>query len=284
MKIRRANPRCGGSYPLKDGFTLIELLVVIAIIAILAAILLPVLHKAKQSADDTACLNNERQLQLCWHLYAGDNNDWVVPNNSVAEIAPGTNLPTAEVKGVSWLPDNNAKTELDPSGIINGLLYQYNSTLAIYHCPSDLSTLQTPGGQPLQQLRWRSYNMSQSLNGYPNFSPDLAYLPMWARINDIRAVPLNGIFVLIDEDSDCILDAEFGNPPENSPYFEQNVWWDLPSSRHNQGANLSFADGHVEHWKWAAPKAFIDYVQPVNANEMPDYRRIQSAMKQTWDP
>jgi prepilin-type processing-associated H-X9-DG protein len=57
----------------------------------------------------------------------------------------------------------------------------------------------------------------------------------------------------------------------------------LPSSRHNRGGNASFVDGHVEHWRWAVPKIFIDYVQPVGQGEMPDYQRIQNAMKQSWD-
>jgi prepilin-type N-terminal cleavage/methylation domain-containing protein len=152
----------------RDGFTLIELLVVIAIIATIAAILLPVLSKSKQSALNLTCLNNERQLQLCWHLYTVDNNDYLTPNNSVAFITPGTNVSTSNVKGVSWLPDVDCRTEINPSNIINGLLYQYNSSLGIYHCPADTSLLQTEGGQTINQLRWRSYNMSQSMNGYPN--------------------------------------------------------------------------------------------------------------------
>jgi prepilin-type processing-associated H-X9-DG protein len=264
----------------------IELLVVIAIIAILAAILLPVLHKAKESADNAACLNNVRQLQVCWHLYIGDNNDYLVPNNSIALIAPGTNAPTANTGSVvSWLPDVNARAEINPSNIMNGLLWQYNTSLGIYHCPSDLSILQTPDGQPLNQLRWRSYNMSQSMNGWPNCPfPDYpqgfaAFIPMWAQLNAIRDVPLTSAFVFIDEDSDCIQDTQFGNPPA---YENWDVWWDLPSNRHNQGGNLSFADGHVEHWRWTMPKVFMGYVQSVPPGEMPDFLKIQGAMKQSW--
>jgi prepilin-type processing-associated H-X9-DG protein len=202
----------------------------------------------------------------------------------VAAIAPGTNEVSLNVQGLSWLPDNNAKIESNPSAIMNGLLYQYNSQIGIYHCPSDQSTLETPDGQPLSQLRWRSYNMSQSVNGYPSWDPELYYyLPWWDKVTEIRQPDPTAAFVFIDEDSDTILDAQFGNPPANSPYFEQNVWWDMPSSRHNCGGNLSFIDGHVEHWKWAEPKVFIDYIQPVAQGEMPDYQRVQNAMKQIWD-
>jgi prepilin-type processing-associated H-X9-DG protein len=105
---------------------------------------------------------------------------------------------------------------------------------------------------------------------------------MWDKMHEILQPAPSDAFVLIDEDSDTQLDAEFGNPPLDSPYYEQDVWWDMPSSRHGQGANLAMADGHVEHWKWCVPKVFIDWIQLVGPGEMPDYVRVQNAMLQQF--
>jgi len=276
-----------GSRPrrfLATAFTLIELLVVIAVIGTLAALLLPALSKAKSRAQTITCLNNLKQLDLCLHLYVADNSDYFVPNNSIAVVSSSGNSFSLDVQGLSWLPDVDADTEISPSNIINGLLFQYNSSLPIYHCPADQSTLQTPAGQPLPQLRWRSYNMSQSVNGYPQGDAEYyQIIPAWTKFTEVRHPVPSVLFVFIDENADTIEDAEFGNPPVGSPYFWQNVWWDMPSDRHNQGANLSFADGHVENWKWQVPKIFYDWIQPVPPQEMPDYQRIQNAMKQLTD-
>jgi prepilin-type N-terminal cleavage/methylation domain-containing protein/prepilin-type processing-associated H-X9-DG protein len=260
-----------------SAFTLIELLVVIAIIGILAALLLPALTRSKMTAQNLDCLDNLKQLDLCWHLYAADNDDFLVPNNSVVST---TDSPLSQ--GVSWCLDQNARMEITPSNIVNGLLFQYNSQLAIYHCPADQSTLETPGGQPLPDLRWRSYNLSESVNGYPDYNPFLyEFIPAWKKYTQIRHPVPSELFVFIDEDEDSILDAQFGNPPVGS--WNDSFWWDLPANRHNQGANLSFADGHVEHWKWKVAKIFYTYDQWVPPEEMPDYKRIQNAMKQFSD-
>jgi len=267
------SPKATGTRVKKNGFTLIELLVVIAIIAILAAMLLPALSGAKEKAQTIACLNNLKQLGLAWHLYANDNNDFLVPNNSVY----GLNISAAVAAGASWCL-GSALTDTTTTNIENGMLFQYNSSVAIYHCPDDRSTVT---GRP-DLLRTRSYNMSQSVNGYPEFDNFLfTHIPWFKKFTQFKNPDTSQCLVFIDENEDTMLDAEFGMPTDF--YDGTTTWWDMPSNRHDQGANLSFADGHVEHWHWIVPKVCQNMPQNVPPSELPDYYRVRATVKQTMN-
>ena len=253
-------------------FTLTELLVVIAVIAILAALLLPTLGKSKSQAMAISCLNNVRQLQTCFAMYVHDNDDTLPPNNFVYSANSGEPI----TKSRSWCP-GNTRIDNTTSNIENGLLFPYNRSVAIYRCPADRSPIETPEGVKLSQLRTRSYNMSQSVNGEPVLLGVLSY----RKYSEITDPPPVGLMVFIEVHEDGILDSLFGIPPATSSY--NGYWFDLPSGRHNQGGTLSFADGHAERWKWVAPKTFVRLLQKVTPEEMPDYQRIQNHTRQKAD-
>jgi len=265
-------------------FTLLELLVVILIIAILAGLLLSALAKAKEEGRRANCISNLRQLTLCWEMYADDNQGLLAPNNWIDYAGAGGGFN----QNVSWC-NGDALTDTTTSNIQAGLLFPYNTSSGIYHCPSDVSTIVDANGNVLPQLRTRSYNMSQSVNGLgllvdPAFNGGVAVdvtQPCYQKLSQATNPPPSGLFVFIDENEGTLQDDQFGYPMMNDGYY--GLWFDMSSNRHNQGGVLSFADGHVEYWRWHAP--MIDTLpsgqigQPVTTAQMPDYLRIGNAMR-----
>jgi prepilin-type N-terminal cleavage/methylation domain-containing protein/prepilin-type processing-associated H-X9-DG protein len=238
------------------GFTLVELLVVIAIVAILAAMLLPVLSLAKQKAWQASCLNNHKQLVLAWSIYKNDNNGLLVIDDPLTPTLGGTNYP-------SWVyGDMTQPTDATNVALIQmGLLYGDANNAGIYHCPADQTT------------HIRSYSMQSQLAFYENGAPAAAdpdYPPMYSE-NQIRETSPASTIVFLDESPATI----------NDGYFAANVtgdtWGDAPAAWHSHGCNLSFADGHAEHWRWMDPRTWTLTEGESTANN-PDLQRLQACL------
>jgi prepilin-type N-terminal cleavage/methylation domain-containing protein/prepilin-type processing-associated H-X9-DG protein len=233
-----------------NAFTLIEVLVVIAIIAILAAMLLPALVKAKARGQSISCISNLKQLQTAWLMYAHENNDALPPN-----IVLGVGL--AAGSG-SWV-EGNAQLDTTTANIKQGAMFKYVGSVGVYRCPADKSTVR---GAP-SVSKTRSYSSNWWLNGYepspsdprPSNTPE-DKTKLW----QLLWPPPNQIYAFIEEHEQSIDDGTLVLPSDK--YEPPDTWWDKPTDQHNQGCNLSFADGHVEHWHWKALKKFQTWGDP----------------------
>ena len=228
-------------------FTLIELLVVIAIIAILAAMLLPSLANSKQQAISTKCLNNHKQLTLAWLMYAADNGTVLVENNPLGS-APYINGQAWILGNMQILPD---MTNLQ--NIITGKLYPYNTSCDIYKCPADTLPYAAGGTGPGYN-RSRSYSLGGQMNSADAI--DTNY-PVNVREADILHPTPSKAFVFIDEAA-CTMDDGYFAINMNYTSIGLSYWQNCPAVWHLKGDNLSFADGHAEHWSWYDPATLND--------------------------
>ena len=262
----------------RPAFTLIELLIVIAVLALLLAILLPALRKAKDKAREIACLSNLRQLQTCAKLYSMDYDGFLLPNRYVYNIS--TEAPSDGFNDAMTWCAGLAPFDTTTENIKGALLFPYNRSTDIYRCPADMSRVRTEEGRLLSMRRTRSYNLSQSINGFPYPEPRY-YPPSFAKENEIDDPSPAHLLFFVEVHEDGILDSHFGIPPRG-PTFKTDPpqWWDLPSGRHSQAGCFSFADGHVERWRWVRPKIFIKLGQRVGRDgEIEDFRRVQKGVR-----
>ena len=226
-------------------FTLIELLVVIAIIAILAALLLPSLSKAKGAALSIRCNSNLGQLQKAWLIYADDHNDRLVPNWLTYSDPDWT---TSSSTTNSWVC-RTAWNDPTTAGIRNGALWQYTQSDGVYRCPSDKSVWDyggTPAPRPFNIALSIAMNGRASKDGGRTWhvSPGLEYPQIVVRSAEIRR-PAKA-FTFVDGAERSMTSGTF-----LAEAGQTDHWWTIPGERDRAGgANLAYADGHAAFRKW----------------------------------
>ncbi len=273
------------------GFTLIELLVVIAIIAILMAILMPTLKRAKEQGRRAACLNNLKQLQLAWSIYADENDSKIVNGEAygggdgtapvpTSGIHAGERWWTGDDVGDFWAGISPAE-EVQKRAIRAGALFSYCRNEKLYRCPTGV------------RGEMRTYTITDSMNGLRrdgtftgNVGLRVGRTVLW--IKKIAEISVPGPAYRI-----VFLDEGRITPDSYATHYQNERWWDPPFVRHADGTNVSFADGHVDYWKFEGKKTLetgklaaipsldahpLHQMQPVSEDDFQDLYKMQRAV------
>jgi prepilin-type N-terminal cleavage/methylation domain-containing protein/prepilin-type processing-associated H-X9-DG protein len=229
----------------RAAFTLIELLVVIAIIAILAAMILPALSRAKGKALATHCMGNLKQVQVAWIMYADDNNDWIAGNHWQDQANRVQNVGNW-VSG--WLDPRQANNT-DNTNILlllepkYGVLGPYTKSPGVYRCVASKVMAREGNGmypvvRTVSMSVWLGFRTQPWNPGYRTFK----------KKSGIAGIPVSNVLVLVDERDDSIDDGEFAL----DMVTDQIV--NVPAGYHGGAGGVTFADGHAEIHKWRSPE------------------------------
>jgi prepilin-type N-terminal cleavage/methylation domain-containing protein/prepilin-type processing-associated H-X9-DG protein len=240
------------------GFTLIELLVVIAIIAIIAAMLLPVLASAKKRALVGYCLNDQRQLDLAWNMYNPDNNDNVVGFVCSDPTCWRVQVSSETAPAPAGLTGEALNTWKAQEGYSEGALFRYAPNNTLIHCPADIRDQGQEAALNPTHFYYDSYSGVVGLNGggsTPGVGFNLAAgnatpimktsglkhptdRMLWMEENDERG------------DNEGSWEFNVGSPWGGVPVGTSFSWVDCPAQYHGDGCTVSFADGHVLFHRW----------------------------------
>jgi prepilin-type processing-associated H-X9-DG protein/prepilin-type N-terminal cleavage/methylation domain-containing protein len=247
-------------------FTLLELLVVIFVIGILTALLSTAFNSTRARSHKVSCLSNMRQLQIAWQLYVDEHDDLLPLNKSVASPLNEAIFGRRNSSN-SWVV-GNPKEDLSTANIESGSLFPYVRTVGVYHCPADRSTV-----IGRKTLRNRSYSMSAYLNG-----DDAGIDPrVKIKASELINPSPDKIFTFIGEHEASAWIGSFHVLPREKLLFASQGQSSTASDRHNNGGNISFVDGHVEHWKWYGPPEQPGKIA-LTTQQMQDLRRLQGGV------
>jgi prepilin-type N-terminal cleavage/methylation domain-containing protein len=216
----------------RAAFTLIELLVVIAIIAILAAMLLPALSRAKLKATMANCHNNQKQLGLAFNMYASDNQERLLPYDNRGTVYNGGGIYVATAIAAGTAP-GVAETQTKDQLKRTSPFYTYASNPGSFHCPGDLRYRRLKVGSGWAYV---SYSRADGMNG-GSWGGQVPY-----NLATQITVPAKS-FIFIEE-------ADPRGYNQGTWVMEQGGWVDPFAIFHSIVSTFSYVDGHAESRKW----------------------------------